>query len=62
MYPNRGIRQAFTDVGRHVVRVQSVWRGRYRVDGLKPFDVQDPVRQEHAWEVNVGSAVGVLMH
>ena len=62
VYPDRGIRQAFTDVGRHLVRVQSAWRGRYWVDGLGPFDVQDPVRQEHAWEVDVGSAVGVLMH
>lgn len=62
VYPDRGIRQAFTTVGRHLVQVQSAWRGRYWVDGLGPFDVQDPVRQEHAWEVDVGSAVGVLMH
>ena len=62
VYPDRGVRQGFTDVGRHLVQVQSAWRGRYWVDGLGPFDVQDPVRQEHAWEVDVGSAVGVLMH
>ena len=62
VYPDRGIRQAFTDVGRYLVRVQSAWRGRYWFAGLGPFDGQDPVRQEHTWEVNVGSAVGVLMH
>ena len=61
VYPDRGIRQTFTDVGRRLVRVRSAWRGRYWVDGVGPFDVQDPVRQDHAWELDVGSAVGVLM-
>ena len=61
-YPHKGIRQAFTDVGRHLVRVRSAWRGRYWVDGVGPFGVNDQVRQEHAWEVGVGSAMGVLTH
>lgn len=61
-YPDAGVRQAFTDAGRHRVQVQSAWQGRYWVDGVGPFDVHEQVRQEDAWEVGVGSAMGVLVH
>lgn len=61
-YPEAGVRQAFTDAGRHRVQVRSAWQGRYWVDGVGPFDVHDQVRQGDAWEVGVGSAMGVLVH
>lgn len=61
-YPEAGVRQAFTDAGRHRVQVRSAWQGRYWVDGVGPFDVHDQVRQGDVWEVGVGTAMGVLVH
>jgi hypothetical protein len=59
-YPVGGVAHAYRTAGERGVVVRAVWSATFVVDGLGPFRVDEPVRQEAAVVVAVGEGRAVL--
>ena len=60
-YPDTTVSHVYRAAGSHVVRLRTIWRAEYSVDGLGPIPVPEPVRQETTRSVQVGQARAVLV-
>lgn len=60
-WPDDGVAHTYRQVGRWQVRVATVWSATWTTDGLGPFDVAGPVRQDAVLPVPVGQGRAVLV-
>lgn len=60
-YPDTAVSHAYRGAGPHLVRLRTVWRAEYTVDGLGPIPVLEPVVQEARTVVRVGEGRAVLV-
>ena len=60
-YPDTSVSHVYRASGAHVVRLRTVWRAEYTVDGLGPIPVPEPVVQEETSVVAVGQGRAVLV-
>lgn len=60
-YPRGGVAHAYRTAGRHPAGCIATWSAHFRVDGLGPFPVLEPVVQEVRFTVPVGEGRAVLV-
>lgn len=60
-YPDTSVSHVYRRPGPREVRLRTVWRAEYTVDGLGPIPVVEPVVQEARTVVRVGQARAVLV-
>lgn len=59
-YPHTVVSHAYRQAGRYRVRLTTMWSGTFTVDGLGPFAVDQPIRQDVEFAVQVGEGRAVL--
>lgn len=60
-WPDTTVAHAYRTAGPRTVVVETSWTATFRVDGLGPFPVTEPVRQRAAMPVAVGEGRAVLV-
>ncbi len=60
-YPDLTVSHAYRAGGPRTVRVTTLWQAAFHVDGLGPFEVVAPVRQQDTMRLAVGQARAVLV-
>jgi hypothetical protein len=60
-YPDTTVAHTYRGSGAQVVRLRTTWRAEYRVDGLGPIPVVEPVVQQAQTVVRVGQGRAVLV-
>ena len=60
-YPDTSVSHVYRASGAHLVRLRTVWRAEYSVEGVGPIPVPEPVVQEASMIVRVGQGRAVLV-